>query len=213
MLEFFKQVFNTIVSDYIKDWLDSKALPFFAFICGSLGYYMLNATVFRCYILSLPFFYLAYKCNQNCSIKDKLLIIPEPRIEFPGNNIHNIRIAMSVYNCSSQVISCFLDQEKTVIIVNGQTHQKDELDVINKSSVLLPPYYLSNAATGIIKVKDINIAESLKITAKIALKYGILNNEKYEVYHKVHIEGTLNRLENGSISIQFVTKPPAVKPN
>jgi hypothetical protein len=213
MLEFFKQVSNTIVSDYIKDWLDSKALPSFAFICSSLGYYMLTQQFLGAIFLSLPLVYLVHKCKQNYSIKGKLLIIPEPRLEFPDNNIHNIRIAMSVYNCSSQVISCFLDQEKTVIIVNGQTHQKDELDVINKSSVLLPPYYLSNAATGIIKVKDISVAGSLKITATIALKYGILNNEKYEVYHKVHIEGILNRLENGSLSIQFVRKPPVVKSN
>ena len=161
------------------------------------------------FLLSIIFiFFIMRLFNGDFSVKNKLLMIPEPLLEFPNNKIHTLRIAVPVYNCSHRIISCLLDQEKTRIIVNGNTHQQEAL--YDRTSSLFPPYHLSKASTGIIELNGIDDTKNtpVHITATISLKYGTINDEKHEVWHKVNISCVLSRLENGSIVIQPITAPP-----
>ena len=205
MSEFFKQLFNSIVSDYIKEWLDNKAISSFVFsICASLGCYMLTQQILGSIILVLSLVYLAYKCNQNYSIKNKLLIVKVNfiPIRFVKEQKLAIKIQYFIYNFSLHQIYAEIDRSNTsykikIISNNDQTIYTEE-EVSYPTLVPFVPFMQDRSVSTNDIIIPITDNMKIKISSTLCLKYGIKQNKL--------IYTTLHKLDN-TFSIENIDKP------
>jgi len=120
------------------------------------------------------------------SINGKLMIFSNHLFQSETNgDICKLSIILQIYNCSNQVISCIIDEEKTKLIVDGKTKHKF---YYNKIDQLLAPYHLFNVSTDSIEL-DLSeknmLDKDIRIDAEVHLKYGFKEDEKYVTSRKI----------------------------
>lgn len=153
--------------------------------------------------------------NQIFNIEDKLMIFTNHLYQTVLNGKRcNLSIILQIYNCSNQIMSCILDEEKTKLIIDGKTKHKFQY---NKIDELVPPYHLSNLSTDSIELdlEEKNIFDKIiQIDAEVHLIYGFKGNEKYITSRK--ITNFVKLVRHGDyhiVAVQIqsnnITKPPA----
>ncbi len=142
-----------------------------------------------------------------------LIIFPDFLYQvITDQNKCKLSIVLQIYNCSNQIISCIIDEEKTKLIVNEKTKPKFQY---TKTDQLLVPYHLFCVSTDSIEF-DLTIENILdkriQINAEIHLKYGFKENENYIVSIKIENFVKLVRIgDNNIIAIQLPPNSP-IKP-
>lgn len=180
--------------DFIKDIIKPYILP----ALSSIGGYMLTQNIIAWLLIfsgSSGMIYMLRKfiinlkkdiINDIFNIEDKLMIFTNYLYQTIVNEKKcSLSIILQIYNCSNQIMSCIIDEEKTKLIIDGKTKHKFQY---NKIDELLPPYHLSNLSTDSIELdlEEKNIFEKIiQIDAEVHLVYGLKGNEKHITSRKI----------------------------